>query len=230
MVNLNVEKEIGCPPGLELIYMWVLILPFQARCEYAAAHKIMHDIVNVAGVSPMVQFAKSVALNIDDQAAVSGWRRQNQAVSENPLRLKNQKAMLSICNLHFVVVQLHQAAALESGRATFWRKRLLAVLRQVLSNKPAASRTPGTLLRLKGKVFFESVFFKVYFQVYFLKCIFQSVLLKGYFSNKPAASRTWDPPPSQGSILSGFKRPAVKVEELHLTWSSLKGLLFHICT
>ena len=31
----------------------------------------------------MVQFAKSVALNIDDQAAVSGWRRQNQSVSEN---------------------------------------------------------------------------------------------------------------------------------------------------
>ena len=29
----------------------------------------------------MVQFAKSVALNIDDQAAVVGWRRQNQAVS-----------------------------------------------------------------------------------------------------------------------------------------------------
>ena len=36
-----------------------------------------------SGVSPMVQFAKSVALNIDDQAAVSGWRRQNQSVSEN---------------------------------------------------------------------------------------------------------------------------------------------------
>merc|ERR1719295_2135232 len=33
-------------------------------------------------VSPMVQFAKSVALNIDDQAAVSGWRRQNQALLE----------------------------------------------------------------------------------------------------------------------------------------------------
>jgi hypothetical protein len=29
----------------------------------------------------MVQFAKSVALNIDDQAAVAGWRRQNQSVS-----------------------------------------------------------------------------------------------------------------------------------------------------
>ena len=29
----------------------------------------------------MVQFAKSVALNMDDQAAVSGWRRQNQSVS-----------------------------------------------------------------------------------------------------------------------------------------------------
>jgi len=30
----------------------------------------------------MVQFAKSVAMNIDDQAAVSGWRRQNQSVSK----------------------------------------------------------------------------------------------------------------------------------------------------
>ena len=29
----------------------------------------------------MVQFAKSVALNIEEQAAVAGWRRQNQAVS-----------------------------------------------------------------------------------------------------------------------------------------------------
>ena len=38
-------------------------------------------IAQFAGVSPMVQFAKSVALNIDDQAAVSGWRRQNQSVS-----------------------------------------------------------------------------------------------------------------------------------------------------
>merc|ERR1719422_1608923 len=33
-------------------------------------------------VSPMVQFAKSVAMNIDDQAAVSGWRRQNQSLLE----------------------------------------------------------------------------------------------------------------------------------------------------
>ena len=180
MVNLNVEKEIGRPPGLELIYMWVLILPFQARCEYAAACKtdLMPKTVNVAGVSPMVQFAKSVALNIDDQAAVSGWRRQNQAVSKNPLRSKNQKAMLSICNLHFVVVQLHQAAALESGRATFWRKRLLAVLRQVLSNKPAASRTPGTLLRLKGKCIFQSVFSSVFLKVYFSKRTSQRVFFK----------------------------------------------------
>ena len=138
----------------------------------------MPKTVNVAGVSPMVQFAKSVALNIDDQAAVSGWRRQNQAVSENPLRLKNQKAMLSICNLHFVVVQLHQAAALESGRATFWRKRLLAVLRQVLSNKPAASRTPGTLLRLKGKCIFQSVFSSVFLKVYFSKRTSQRVFFK----------------------------------------------------
>merc|ERR1719228_2774381 len=30
----------------------------------------------------MVQFAKSVAMNIDDQAAVSGWRRQNQSLLE----------------------------------------------------------------------------------------------------------------------------------------------------
>ena len=48
----------------------------------------------------MVQFAKSVALNIDDQAAVSGWRRQNQSVSFNlqiPDRsTESQRSKLSI--------------------------------------------------------------------------------------------------------------------------------------
>ena len=136
--------------------------------------------MNVAGVSPMVQFAKSVALNIDDQAAVSGWRRQNQAVSDDPPRrprspnpsLKVKKSKLSFCNLH-AGQSFHcgaSAPALLSDWATFGRKRLLAVRRQVLSNKQAASRTPGTLLRLKGKCIFQSVFFKVYF----LKCIFQT--------------------------------------------------------
>ena len=57
----------------------VLIPPFQAACEYAAASQIK---CKFSGVSPMVQFAKSVALNIEDQAAISGWRRQNQSVSE----------------------------------------------------------------------------------------------------------------------------------------------------
>jgi hypothetical protein len=33
-------------------------------------------------ISPMVQVAKSVALNIDDKAAVEDWRRQNRALLE----------------------------------------------------------------------------------------------------------------------------------------------------
>ena len=33
------------------------------------------------GVSPMVQCAKSVAMNIDDEDAIDTWRRQNGLVS-----------------------------------------------------------------------------------------------------------------------------------------------------
>ena len=34
-----------------------------------------------SGVSPMVQCAKSVAMNIDDEDAIDTWRRQNGLVS-----------------------------------------------------------------------------------------------------------------------------------------------------
>ena len=35
-----------------------------------------------SGVSPMVQSAKSVAMNIEDPMAVDGWRRRNGLVSD----------------------------------------------------------------------------------------------------------------------------------------------------
>ena len=38
----------------------------------------------------MVQFAKSVALHTEDQAAVAGWRRNNQAVSQGENKQTNR--------------------------------------------------------------------------------------------------------------------------------------------
>ena len=114
----------------------------------------------------MVQFAKSVALNMDDQAAVSGWRRQNQSVSFKISRFPDFRSPISRpkvkdpswalaymhggqsshCGPHYHCLASDQlsgqnhnlcnTAAILSGRATFWRNRLLAVVRRLLSNKP----------------------------------------------------------------------------------------------
>ena len=42
---------------------------------------LIFDLNFVTGVSPMVQCAKSVAMNIDDHGAIDTWRRQNGLVS-----------------------------------------------------------------------------------------------------------------------------------------------------
>ena len=42
---------------------------------------LIFDLNFVIGVSPMVQCAKSVAMNIDDHGAIDTWRRQNGLVS-----------------------------------------------------------------------------------------------------------------------------------------------------
>ena len=81
--SLNGGSESGkwnwVSASSKLINIWVLILPPQAKRNSPTRQNI--EQIHFSGVSPMVQFAKSVAMNIDDQAAVSGWRRQNQSVS-----------------------------------------------------------------------------------------------------------------------------------------------------
>ena len=82
--SLNGGSESGkwnwVSASSKLINIWVLILPPQAKSNSPTEQNI--EQIHFSGVSPMVQFAKSVAMNIDDQAAVSGWRRQNQSVSK----------------------------------------------------------------------------------------------------------------------------------------------------
>ena len=41
---------------------------------------LIFDLNFVIGVSPMVQCAKSVAMNIEDHGAIDTWRRQNGLV------------------------------------------------------------------------------------------------------------------------------------------------------
>jgi hypothetical protein len=68
--NLNFECESICSKELPSVYKYFVQLVLFTVLLY-----------HTAGVTPMVQDAKAVAINTKDPVAVSRWRDSNRAVS-----------------------------------------------------------------------------------------------------------------------------------------------------